>query len=96
MRAIHHHSFHINRWQAEDRGQNVHLNANPTQAALVHKEFLQRKEEHKGTSAQSMLEKYGGAEHLQKMPRELLGGQTENYIGESLTSEGLERPKVEP
>ena len=72
------------RWQAEARGQNVHVNANPTQAALVHKEFRRKKEEHKETSGQSMLEKYGGAEHLQKVPRELLVGQTENYVGETI------------
>ena len=61
----------------------MHVTANPTQAALVHKEFLAKREELKGTTATSMLDKYGGAEYLKKPPAELLSGQTENYIGSS-------------
>ena len=47
----------------------------------MHKEFLAKREELKGTTATSMLDKYGGAEYLKKPPAELLSGQTENYIG---------------
>jgi pre-mRNA-processing factor SLU7 len=59
----------------------MHADANPTQAAMVHKEFLAKKQELKGKSAHSMLEKYGGKEHLQKLPKELLAGQSEDYVG---------------
>lgn len=40
-----------------------------------------------GKTAQSMLEKYGGAEHLKKLPQELLAGQSEDYVG-ALTISG--------
>jgi pre-mRNA-processing factor SLU7 len=67
-------------WQSENRGNDVHTNSNPTQAALVYKDYLQKKEKLKDTSKSSILDRYGGEEHLQRMPQELLSGQTENYI----------------
>ncbi len=55
----------------------MHMNANPTQGELLHKEFQDKKETLKGTSKSSILAKYGGEEHLEKVPKELLLGQTE-------------------
>lgn len=85
-------------WQAEQRGQNVHLQTGPTQASLVHKQFEGKKETLKEKSGQSMLDKYGGAEHLQKPPRELLHGQTDNYVEYDRSTgqlvKGLERAKA--
>lgn len=65
-------------WQSASRGNDVHMNANPTQGELLHKEFLDKKETLKDTSKVSILAKYGGEEHLEKVPKELLLGQTED------------------
>ncbi|KAJ7497464.1 Pre-mRNA splicing Prp18-interacting factor-domain-containing protein [Mycena latifolia] len=84
-------------WQAAARGNDVHLNANPTQGELLHHEFKQKKEELKDTSKISILAKYGGAKYLQTAPKELLQGQTEDYVEYSRTGQvikGRERAKV--
>ncbi|KAJ7072161.1 Pre-mRNA splicing Prp18-interacting factor-domain-containing protein [Mycena amicta] len=67
-------------WQSASRGNDVHLNANPTQGQLLHQEFKQKKEELRDTSKISILAKYGGAKYLQTAPKELLQGQTEEYV----------------
>jgi pre-mRNA-processing factor SLU7 len=64
-------------WQSAARGNTVHMNANPTQGELLHKEYKSKKEILKDTSKTSILSKYGGEEHLERLPKELLTGQTE-------------------
>ncbi|KAI3618616.1 pre-mrna-splicing factor slu7 [Moniliophthora roreri] len=84
-------------WQAAARGNDVHLNANPTQGELLHQEFKQKREELKETSKESILAKYGGEQYLQTAPKELLQGQTENYVEYSRTGQvikGRERAKA--
>ena len=84
-------------WQSEMRGNDVHANSNPTQAALVFKDYLKKKEKLKDTSKTSILDKYGGEEHLQSVPQELLAGQTENYVEYSRTGQlikGQEKAKA--
>ncbi|KAJ8077272.1 mRNA splicing protein [Marasmius tenuissimus] len=84
-------------WQAAARGNDVHLNANPTQGELFHKEFKEKREELKETSKSSILDKYGGEEYLANAPKELRQGQTENYVEYSRTGQvikGLERAKA--
>ncbi|WVQ96672.1 pre-mRNA-splicing factor SLU7 [Kwoniella sp. CBS 9459] len=84
-------------WQSAQRGNNVHMQANPTAGELLHKEFQQKKEVLKDTSKVSILAKYGGAEHLERLPRELLNGQTEDYVEYSRTGsviKGREKAKV--
>lgn len=84
-------------WQAEQRGNIVHANSNPTQAMLIYKDYLERKEKLKDTSKTSILDKYGGEEHLQQLPKELLAGQTENYVEYSRTGQlikGEEKAKA--
>lgn len=65
-------------WQSAARGNDVHMNANPTQGELLHQDFQEKKEQLRDTNKVSILAKYGGAEHLEKVPKELLTGQTEN------------------
>ncbi|KAK9767928.1 mRNA splicing protein [Basidiobolus ranarum] len=73
-------------WQASDRGnENVHLQANPTQGELLHKEYLEKKDKLRDTTRDSILDKYGGVEHLEAPPKELLLAQTENYVEYSRT-----------
>ncbi|KAI0318393.1 pre-mRNA-splicing factor SLU7 [Amylostereum chailletii] len=84
-------------WQSSSRGNDVHLNANPTQGQLLHKEFREKKEELKDVSKASILSRYGGAEYLEKLPKELLHGQTEEYVEYSRTGQvvhGKERAKM--
>ncbi|MBW0474342.1 hypothetical protein O181_014057 [Austropuccinia psidii MF-1] len=84
-------------WQSEQRGNDVHINANPTQGELLHQEFLKKKEKLKETSKVGILERYGGEEHLERVPLELLSGQTENYVEYSRTgviTKGQERAKA--
>ncbi|KAI8993021.1 pre-mRNA-splicing factor SLU7 [Trametes punicea] len=84
-------------WNAAQRGNDVHINALPTQGQLLHKEYLKKKEELKDTTKVSILAKYGGEEYLEKAPKELLQGQTEEYVEYSRTGQvikGKERAKV--
>lgn len=84
-------------WQSEQRGNDVHINSNPTQSHLLHREFLEKKVELKETSSASILQKYGGEKYLERVPRELLGGQTEDYVEYSRTGQvvkGRERAKA--
>lgn len=83
-------------WQANARGNDVHLNANPTQGQLLHQEYRQKKEQLKDTTKVSILAKYGGEEYLEKAPKELLQGQTEEYVEYSRSGrivKGKERVK---
>lgn len=84
-------------WQSAARGNDVHLNANPTQGEYLHKQFKEKKETLKDTTKSTILSRYGGAEYLEKVPKELLQGQTEHYVEYSQTGhviKGLEPPKA--
>ncbi|KAI7857162.1 Pre-mRNA splicing Prp18-interacting factor-domain-containing protein [Circinella umbellata] len=84
-------------WQAADRGTDVHLQANPTQVAILHKEYEGKKDKVRETTHKNILEKYGGEEHLDAPPKELLLAQTENYVEYSRTGrviKGQEKSKA--
>ncbi|KAJ3410420.1 mRNA splicing protein [Chytridiales sp. JEL 0842] len=84
-------------WSAAERAQDVHLQANPTQGELLFKEFQKKKEKKSETHKDSILDRYGGAEHLQAPAKELLLAQTENYVEYSQTGKvirGQERAKI--
>ncbi|GAA6054584.1 hypothetical protein JCM3770_000063 [Rhodotorula araucariae] len=84
-------------WQSESRGHDVHLQSNPTAAALAHKEFLAKKDVLKDQSAASILDRYGGEEYLQAAPRELRAGQDEGYVEydrRGKVVKGMERAKA--
>ena len=67
-------------WEAFDKGIDVNLQADPTRAALLHKEYKKKKEEVKDTIRDSIIAKYGGEEHLHAPPKELLLAQTDSYV----------------
>jgi pre-mRNA-processing factor SLU7 len=51
----------------------------------------------KESSSASILSKYGGEKYLERQPRELLGGQTEDYVEYSRSGaviKGQERAKA--
>lgn len=63
----------------------------------MHKEFLQQKDVLKDKSAASILDKYGGEQYLQSVPKELRSGQTENYVEydrRGKVIKGIERAKA--
>ncbi|KAM7389645.1 hypothetical protein PAMP_023608 [Pampus punctatissimus] len=67
-------------WEAYERGSEVHLQADPTKLELLHRSFKVKKEDFKEKQREGILEKYGGQEHLDAPPRELLLAQTEDYV----------------
>jgi len=84
-------------WQSAQRGHDINVHANPTEGEVLHKHFLQKKEQFKETNKGSILNKYGGEEYLEKAPKELLLGQTEDYVEYSQTGrvlKGRERAKA--
>ncbi|RKP05039.1 Pre-mRNA splicing Prp18-interacting factor, partial [Thamnocephalis sphaerospora] len=67
-------------WDAQEKGAGTHLQANPTQGELMHRQFAKKKEELQGNTREKILERYGGVEHLDAPPKELLLAQSENYV----------------
>ena len=73
------------------------MNANPTQGEILHKEYKEKTEELRDSNKVGILAKYGGEQYLATVPKELLQGQTENYVEYSRTGQvikGKERAKV--
>ena len=67
-------------WEAYEHGTDIHPLADPTKLEMMHKEFKVKKDDFKSEQQQSVLEKYGGEEHLDAPPKELLLAQTEQYV----------------
>ena len=55
---------------------DVHFQADPTRLELLQKSFEVKKDDFKKSQQNSVLEKYGGLEHLDAPPKELLLAQT--------------------
>ncbi|WFD29852.1 mRNA splicing protein [Malassezia sp. CBS 17886] len=84
-------------WQGEARGNNMHMQANPTVNELQFREYQQNKEKLVESTKSGILDRYGGAEHLNALPAELRAGQTENYVEYSRSGQvvrGQERARV--
>lgn len=75
--AVEHRQLNIHAWEAFEKGQDVHLQAAPSQAELLHREFKVKKERLKGATKEAVLEKYGNAAAGEALPPELLLGQSE-------------------
>merc|ERR1719445_2654689 len=67
-------------WDAGRKGLEVHALAEPTKLEALKKEFTEKKDKLENKAKNSILEKYGGDEHLEAPPRELIFAQTENYV----------------
>jgi pre-mRNA-processing factor SLU7 len=83
-------------WQSERMGGDVHLQANPTEGELRHRKTEQEQEKKKAAVRSSVLEKYGGAEHLAAPPKELLKS-SEKFVEYTKMGEvirGKEEPKT--
>ena len=84
-------------WEAQNAGVDVHLLAEPTKAEKLKTEYVGKKEEVKSTIQDSILERYGGKEHLEAPPKALLLAQTEHYVEYSRSGKiikGAEKPIV--
>ncbi|GAU50756.1 hypothetical protein TSUD_272710 [Trifolium subterraneum] len=66
--------------QVFDKGQDVHLQATPSQAELLYKNFKATKEKLKSQTKEAIMEKYGNVANEDKLPRELLLGQSEMQV----------------
>lgn len=67
-------------WEAYEKGVDVHILAEPTKLEMLQRVYDTKKEEYKANVQDSVVEKYGGVEHLQAPPRALLLAQTEDYV----------------
>jgi len=68
-------------WEASDKGVSIHTQADPTKLELLNKEFHEKKNQFVKTVQQQLIERYGGEEHLNSIPRELVvEAQTEQYV----------------
>ncbi|CAG2106976.1 unnamed protein product [Medioppia subpectinata] len=84
-------------WQAMERGLDIHLQAEPTKTELVKKQIDDKKVNVKEVFRQSIIDKYGGKEHLQTLDPQLKFGQTDSYVEYSRRGQvikGCTKPNV--
>ncbi|GLJ05215.1 hypothetical protein SUGI_0013910 [Cryptomeria japonica] len=72
--------LNIHAWEAFEKGQDIHLQAAPSQAELLYREFKIKKEKLKSQTKEDILRKYGNAASEDKLPTELLLGQSERQV----------------
>ncbi|CAM6083739.1 unnamed protein product [Calypogeia fissa] len=72
--------LNIHAWEAYEKGQDIHLQAAPSQAELLHREFKIKKEKLKTQTKEDIYEKYGNAAEEERPPMELLLGQTDRQV----------------
>lgn len=81
-------------YEANDKGQPVHMQAAPSQAELLHRDFKKKKENLQQQQQKKILEKYGGEEHLKGPSKALLLGQTESYVEYSQDGKLISGPEI--
>ena len=89
--------FTVFAWEAYEKGSEVHLQADPTKLEVLAREYKNKKEQYKSTVKEGILEKYGGEEHLEAPPKQLLMAQSEDYVEYSrhgAVIKGQEKAKV--
>lgn len=69
-------------WEAAEKGGNedLTLESNPSAVELMYKEYQKKKESLATQKKSSVVETYGGQEHMQAPPPEMLLSQSEHYI----------------
>lgn len=90
-----HASAQLFAWEAYEKGVDVHLLAEPTKLEMLQKEYDSKKDQFKSQVQKSVLEKYGGEEHLQAPPKSLLLAQTEDYVEYSRSGKVLKGQEKE-
>ncbi len=68
-------------WESQEKGvgRKLHLQANPTEGEILQKKQTEESESKKASQRKALLEKYGGAEHLQPAPLKELQ-ENERYV----------------
>lgn len=69
--------LNVHAWEAFEKGQDIHLQAAPSKAELLYKNYKVIKEKLKSRLKDTITEKYGNAASKEEIPRELLLGQSE-------------------
>ncbi|KAB2602286.1 pre-mRNA-splicing factor SLU7-A-like [Pyrus ussuriensis x Pyrus communis] len=72
--------LNIHAWEAFEKGQDIHMQAAPSQAELLYKNYQVIKDNLKSKTKDTVLEKYGNAANEEEFPRELLLGQSEREV----------------
>ena len=72
--------LNIHAWEAFEKGQDIHMQAAPSQAELLYKNFKVIKEKLKSQMKKTIMEKYGNAASEEELPKELLLGQSEREV----------------
>ncbi|RVW33373.1 Pre-mRNA-splicing factor SLU7-A [Vitis vinifera] len=72
--------LNIHAWEAFDKGQDIHMQAAPSQAELLFKNYKVIKEKLKSRMKDTIMDKYGNAAAEEELPRELLLGQSERQV----------------
>ena len=72
--------LNIHSWEAFDKGQDIHMQAAPSQAELLFKNYKVIKEKLKSRMKDTIMDKYGNAAADEELPRELLLGQSERQV----------------
>ncbi|KAI9919911.1 hypothetical protein PsorP6_015684 [Peronosclerospora sorghi] len=67
-------------WEAYAKGTDIHALANPSQAEFLKKQYEERKAALEKEKSRKILDKYGGQEHMEAPPKELLLAQSEHYV----------------
>ncbi|KAI9985316.1 hypothetical protein PInf_004644 [Phytophthora infestans] len=67
-------------WEAYSKGTDIHPIANPSQAEFLKKQYEEKKTALEKEKGRKILDKYGGQEHLEAPPKELLLAQSEHYV----------------
>ena len=68
-------------WEASEKGVSIHTQADPTKLELLNREFHEKKNQFVKTIQEKLIEQYGGEEHFNSIPRELVvEAQTEQYV----------------
>ncbi|KAI8911102.1 pre-mRNA-splicing factor SLU7 [Gorgonomyces haynaldii] len=83
-------------WDIGSMGPNAGLQTNPTIAEKMYREAIEQKKSEKQKIKDTILAKYGGQEHLEAPPVELLMAQTEHYVEyaqDGSVIKGNEKPK---
>lgn len=83
-------------WEIGDKGIDIHLQAEPTKAEIIHRELDLKKEDIKVSIKENILNKYGGKEYLEAPPKELIYAQTEDYVEYSRTGKVIVGEKRAP
>jgi pre-mRNA-processing factor SLU7 len=72
--------LNVHAWESFDKGQDIHMQAAPSQAELLFKNFKVIKEKLKSKTKDTIMEKYGNAASGEELPMELLLGQSERQV----------------